>query len=157
MTYFTEGKKKYVDGKRYNVDEYPADFTAWMAYRSIVDIVLGTDLVAYFAFCLTHFEAPESFGWIDIPLYLFGLVLMLFNLWAKSDAHRVLGDYAWCMLLHSCCCNVSFPYVVIVIIIVTDGDGGVDDVLSLLNFTCDISHATLTHCTLTTNGTNPTY
>ncbi|KAL9646156.1 hypothetical protein ABK040_008033 [Willaertia magna] len=88
----TEGKVEHLE---YNVDKYPLDFTAWMVYRTIVDIILSSDLAGYIAFCLAYFELPTQFGLFEIFSYTIGILLCLFNLWAKSDAHRVLGDYAW--------------------------------------------------------------
>jgi phosphatidylethanolamine N-methyltransferase len=81
--------------KKYSIDDYPLDFNAWMAYRAIVDIVLSCDLACYIIFSLAYLEVPESLGFFDIILYIVGILLCVFNMWAKSDAHRVLGDYAW--------------------------------------------------------------
>jgi phosphatidylethanolamine N-methyltransferase len=82
-------------GGQYKMENYPKDFNVWMAYRVLVDLILGTDLTTYLAFCIAHFEKPTSIGLLDIVLYAIGILLCVFNLWAKSDAHRVLGDYAW--------------------------------------------------------------
>lgn len=82
--------------KKYSIDDYPLDFNAWMAYRAIVDIVLSCDLACYLIFSVAYFEIPDSIGFFDLLLYVIGILLCLFNVWAKSDAHRVLGDYAWC-------------------------------------------------------------
>jgi len=83
------------EGKAYKLKDYPTEFNSWIAYRVIVDLVLGTDLTTYLAFCIAHIEAPEAFGLFDLVLYIVGIGLCVFNVWAKSDAHRVLGDYAW--------------------------------------------------------------
>ncbi|KAG2378793.1 hypothetical protein C9374_007941 [Naegleria lovaniensis] len=89
------GKKGEVKHEKYKVDEYPLDFTAWMVYRTVVDIILSSDLAGYIVFCLAYFELPTSIGFYEIVSYAIGVALCLFNIWAKSDAHRVLGDYAW--------------------------------------------------------------
>lgn len=95
MLKFFEKNVSTKDAKPYKVANYPTDFNAWMAYRALVDLVLGTDLASYLAFCIAYIEAPESIGLSDLFLYVIGFGLCIFNIWAKSDAHRVLGDYAW--------------------------------------------------------------
>ncbi|KAL0477540.1 phosphatidylethanolamine N-methyltransferase [Acrasis kona] len=92
---FFESNVSLKNGVKYSVDDYPPDFNSWMAYRSIVDIVLSNDLACYLVFCVAYFEVPKSLDVFDIVLYVVGFLLCAFNLWAKSDAHRVLGDYAW--------------------------------------------------------------
>jgi len=84
-----------VQHTKYKVDDYPLDFTAWMVYRVVVDIILSSDLAGYIVFCLAYFEIPTTFGIYEFLSYGVGIALCLFNIWAKSDAHRVLGDYAW--------------------------------------------------------------
>lgn len=51
-----------MDEKLFNLDSHPADFTAWMAFRSIVDIILVNDFVCYLVFCMAYFEIPNAFG-----------------------------------------------------------------------------------------------
>lgn len=78
--------------------DYPKDFNAWMAWRSIVDIILANDFIAYTLMAIRLTELPQplfNIGFLDVVAYLVGLLLCVFNVWAKSDAHRVLGDYAW--------------------------------------------------------------
>lgn len=89
------GKNGVVGHEKYRVDEYPLDFTAWMVYRAVVDVILSSDLAGYIVFCVAYFELPTTFGLYEFVSYAIGISLCLFNLWAKSDAHRVLGDYAW--------------------------------------------------------------
>jgi len=74
------------------------DFNAWMAFRVIVDIILSSDFLSYLCFVFSFLELPESLEsltLLDYFLYALGILLCVFNFWAKSDAHRVLGDYAW--------------------------------------------------------------
>lgn len=78
--------------------DYPKDFNAWMAWRSIVDVILANDFVCYTLMAIRLTELPQplfGIGFLDTIAYLVGFLLCLFNVWAKSDAHRVLGDYAW--------------------------------------------------------------
>lgn len=81
----------------YQMDKYPAAFNAWIGFRNVVDVVLANDLVTYFVFCLAYFEVPEQFSFTLFLAYVVGLVLCVFTLWAKTDAYRVVKDFAWCM------------------------------------------------------------
>lgn len=79
----------------YNPAKYPIAFKSWLAYRWLVDLVLGNDVVAYAVLCFAMWELPESLGLLEVSQYLLGVILCFFNVWAKWDAHRVLGDFAW--------------------------------------------------------------
>ena len=58
-------------------------------------------------FCLAYVEVPEVFDINVISCYVFGVMLCAFTLWAKTDAYRVVKDFAWCMShTHSSC----FPF-----------------------------------------------
>ena len=92
------GAHKPGQNKLFNIDEHPLDFNAWMAYRAIVDIVLVNDLVSYILFALSYIELPAKIGFFELLQAFVGILLIAFNVWAKSDAHRVLGDFAWCTL-----------------------------------------------------------
>eukprot|EP01059_Diplonema_ambulator_P007433 TRINITY_DN16900_c0_g1_i1.p1 TRINITY_DN16900_c0_g1~~TRINITY_DN16900_c0_g1_i1.p1 ORF type:complete len:581 (+),score=205.84 TRINITY_DN16900_c0_g1_i1:662-2404(+) len=85
------------DGKEipYKTSEYPNEFNAWILFRIIVNIILANDFVAYLVFAIVYFEFPETIGMGDIAFYVIGLLLMAFAFWSKSDAHRVLGNFAW--------------------------------------------------------------
>mmetsp|Transcript_27502 Transcript_27502/g.38785 ORF Transcript_27502/g.38785 Transcript_27502/m.38785 type:complete len:650 (-) Transcript_27502:29-1978(-) len=78
----------------YNFDELPVEFNTWLAFRHLVDIILANDLIAYFAFCFACWETPEwSFN--VVVCYIVGFLLCVFTLWAKTDAYRVVKDFAW--------------------------------------------------------------
>eukprot|EP01080_Neovahlkampfia_damariscottae_P000725 gene725-8977_t len=79
----------------YEIDSYPNDFNAWMAYRTVVDFILSSDFVCYAYFVLSWIEYPETITTLDIIYYIIGFALIIFNVWAKGDALRVLGDFAW--------------------------------------------------------------
>jgi len=81
----------------YKADQYPAAFNAWIGFRNLVDIVLANDLVTYVVFCLAYFETPESISFQIVLSYIIGIFLCVFTLWAKTDAYRVVKDFAWCM------------------------------------------------------------
>eukprot|EP01116_Phalansterium_solitarium_P021730 TRINITY_DN6889_c0_g1_i3.p1 TRINITY_DN6889_c0_g1~~TRINITY_DN6889_c0_g1_i3.p1 ORF type:complete len:722 (-),score=265.98 TRINITY_DN6889_c0_g1_i3:333-2498(-) len=79
----------------YSFDKYPAAFNAWLAFRRLVDVVLANDLVSYFVFCLAAWEAPKSWGVATVLQYFLGAALVYLTLWAKTDAYRVVKDFAW--------------------------------------------------------------
>ncbi|KAM9951962.1 hypothetical protein ACTFIT_002649 [Dictyostelium discoideum] len=82
-------------GSDYDFDNTPAEYNAWLAFRHIVDIVLANDLVTYVVFALAYYEIPKDVGFSIIPIYLLGAFLCAFTFWAKTDAYRVVKDFAW--------------------------------------------------------------
>lgn len=85
----------FKDSTEYKTSNYPDEFNAWMLFRFVVMVILANDLAAYFVFVLAYWEAPNFWNPLDILAYAVGLVLIIFALWSKADAHRVIGDYAW--------------------------------------------------------------
>lgn len=79
----------------YSFDKCPMEFNAWLMFRVVVDVVLANDLAAYAAMCLKYFVIPETFTFSIVAYYIFGLFLCGFTLWAKTDAYRVVKDFAW--------------------------------------------------------------
>ena len=80
----------------YSPAKFPDEFNAWVVYRGIVNVILANDLSSYVALVIVCWEKPEFLASpLDIFGYLFGLGLIVFALWSKADAHRVIGDYAW--------------------------------------------------------------
>lgn len=90
------------------IQDFPAEFNAWVAFRGLVEVVLALDLVrsvlhgpshflqgTYFIMCLVLFEAPSELSLSVLAGYLVGCFLCFIGLWAKSDAYRVIGDFAW--------------------------------------------------------------
>ncbi|KAI8870875.1 hypothetical protein GQ42DRAFT_121624 [Ramicandelaber brevisporus] len=77
----------------YDFDAVPLEFNAWILFRQLVDLILMNDFTTYICFALSLFESPS--GASSILRYLGGLSLILFNVWVKLDAHRVIKDYAW--------------------------------------------------------------
>ncbi|KAF2275577.1 phosphatidylethanolamine N-methyltransferas-like protein [Westerdykella ornata] len=81
--------------KDYKFDEAPLEYNTWLLFRRVVDLILMCDFVSYCLFAIACFNRPEE-SWVLWALRWFtGIVLFLFNLWVKLDAHRVVKDYAW--------------------------------------------------------------
>ncbi|KAI9102439.1 phospholipid methyltransferase-domain-containing protein [Phlyctochytrium arcticum] len=80
----------------YNYEEMPIEFNTWILYRGVVDIILVNDFTCYILFALSYFQAPaDGHNWIDVLRYAGGVAMLFFNLWVKTDAHRVVKDFAW--------------------------------------------------------------
>eukprot|EP00474_Spongospora_subterranea_P008421 CRZ08879.1 hypothetical protein [Spongospora subterranea] len=75
--------------------QYPDCFNAWLAFRFLVDIVLCNDGLSYLILVFKCWTLPERLGLFECLQYLLGILLALFNYWAKVDAHRCIGDYSW--------------------------------------------------------------
>eukprot|EP00033_Pygsuia_biforma_P001673 GCRY01001877.1.p1 GENE.GCRY01001877.1~~GCRY01001877.1.p1 ORF type:complete len:624 (+),score=122.42 GCRY01001877.1:185-2056(+) len=82
-------------GSDYCFENTPDSYNAWITFRVVVDWILMLDVVTYVVFCLRFFEVPETMTFSIALEYFAGVFLILFGLWSKIDAHRVIGDYAW--------------------------------------------------------------
>ncbi|KAB8627247.1 hypothetical protein FH972_026080 [Carpinus fangiana] len=82
--------------KDYKFDEAPVEYNAWLLFRRGVDLILMSDFVSYVCFAYVCGGRPpgESLA-MTAARWLGGILLVLFNLWVKLDAHRVVKDYAW--------------------------------------------------------------
>ncbi|GAC76014.1 hypothetical protein PANT_19c00062 [Moesziomyces antarcticus T-34] len=82
--------------KDYVFDAMPMDYNVWLMFRSIVDVILLNDFVAYSLFAFSCTRLPENHSLaMHILRWIAGWTLIFFNLWVKIDAHRVVKDYAW--------------------------------------------------------------
>ncbi|KAJ2878401.1 phosphatidylethanolamine N-methyltransferase, partial [Coemansia asiatica] len=74
----------------------PIEFNVWLLYRQLVDLILLNDFAAYFFLCSCYLgSAKDSEPWHTYLRISGGIILLVFNLWVKVDAHRVVKDYAW--------------------------------------------------------------
>lgn len=90
----TELEMKMGDG--YSWDALPAEYNSWLIFRQLVDIVLLNDFVAYSLFAWANLNFPAGQGFFThVFRWVLGWSLIIFNLWVKMDAHRVVKDYAW--------------------------------------------------------------
>lgn len=80
----------------YKLEEAPIEYNTWLVFRRLVDLILMCDFVSYclFAIACAYHPAGESI-YVTIGRWLFGWLLIGFNVWVKLDAHRVVKDYAW--------------------------------------------------------------
>ncbi|KAL1999057.1 hypothetical protein VTN02DRAFT_5114 [Thermoascus thermophilus] len=80
----------------YNFEEAPIEYNTWLVFRRVVDLILMCDFTSYclFALACAGHPAGESLG-MTVLRWTAGIFLVLFNLWVKLDAHRVVKDFAW--------------------------------------------------------------
>jgi phosphatidylethanolamine N-methyltransferase len=82
--------------KDYDFDAMPLEYNVWLMFRSIVDVILLNDFVAYSLFAFSCMRLPEGqSALMHVVRWIVGWGLIFFNLWVKMDAHRVVKDYAW--------------------------------------------------------------
>lgn len=76
----------------------PIEYNTWLLFRQLVDLILMNDFVSYVLFALSWFNThPQSSFFMDDGLrWIGGIFLILFNIWVKLDAQRVVKDFAWC-------------------------------------------------------------
>lgn len=79
----------------YKFEEAPLEYNTWLVFRRVVDLILMCDFVSYCLFALACFNRPQESFFLWLLRWTTGIVLFLFNLWVKLDAHRVVKDFAW--------------------------------------------------------------
>ncbi|KAI8332212.1 phospholipid methyltransferase-domain-containing protein [Chlamydoabsidia padenii] len=86
-------------GSDYQFERVPVEYNTWLLFRQLVDLILMNDFTCYFFFVLSWFNSSSSTSFYfmlgDLLRWTGGLFLILFNIWVKLDAHRVVKDFAW--------------------------------------------------------------
>ncbi|KAF2129681.1 phosphatidylethanolamine N-methyltransferas-like protein [Dothidotthia symphoricarpi CBS 119687] len=81
--------------KDYKFEDAPVEYNTWLVFRRAVDLILMCDFVSYCLFAIACFNRPQESWLVMVLRWTTGIILFLFNLWVKLDAHRVVKDYAW--------------------------------------------------------------
>ncbi|TPX26739.1 phosphatidylethanolamine N-methyltransferase [Coccidioides immitis] len=80
----------------YTFESAPIEYNTWLVFRRVVDLILMCDFTSYCLFAVACGSRPIGEGLFVMMLrWLAGTSLVLFNLWVKLDAHRVVKDFAW--------------------------------------------------------------
>lgn len=94
MKWFLEASVVFSDNSSYLMKDYPLEFNAWMFFRQIENIILANDLISYAALTVVCFDS-ESITFAGLPRIALGVGSIVFSLWSKTDAHRVISEFAW--------------------------------------------------------------
>lgn len=88
-------------GPDYSISGHPVDFNTWLIFRKVVDLILMLDFTTFVclvvACCLkdnNQFLHGQPV-WAVTARISVGVLLILFNLWVKINAHNTIKDYAW--------------------------------------------------------------
>ena len=80
----------------YKFEDAPIEYNTWLLFRRVADTILMSDFISYVLFAAACGGRPQN---EKLPMTLArwagGWALVLFNLWVKLDAHRVVKDFAW--------------------------------------------------------------
>ncbi|OAL65675.1 hypothetical protein A7C99_2773 [Trichophyton rubrum] len=80
----------------YSFEDAPIEYNTWLVFRRVVDLILMCDFTSYCLFAIACGSRPAEENFLMLILrWVVGLGLVLFNLWVKLDAHRVVKDFAW--------------------------------------------------------------
>ncbi|KAM0786071.1 hypothetical protein ACM66B_006882 [Microbotryomycetes sp. NB124-2] len=90
------GELKAKMGKDYDFEAVPLEFNVWIMFRHFVDVILLNDFLSYCFFAFSFITVPPGHSVVfHVLRWIGGLTLILFNLWVKVDAHRIVKDFAW--------------------------------------------------------------
>ncbi|KAJ3099978.1 phosphatidylethanolamine N-methyltransferase [Phlyctochytrium planicorne] len=97
IEFFVGELKKKIGLVDESFESLPAEFTTWILFRGLVDLIIVNDTACYLFFVWAHFDIPaqESLGWTDFLRYVAGSILVIFGWWVRLDARREIKDFAW--------------------------------------------------------------
>ena len=82
--------------KDYKFEDAPLEYNTWLLFRRVVDTILMSDFTSYCLFAAACGGRPEGENIaMTMARWVGGILLIIFNLWVKLDAHRVVKDFAW--------------------------------------------------------------
>ena len=82
--------------KDYKFQDAPLEYNTWLLFRRVVDLILMSDFVSYCLFAIACGGRPDNEKLaMTVARWVGGWALIIFNLWVKLDAHRVVKDFAW--------------------------------------------------------------
>lgn len=84
-------------GADYKPTDMPIEFNTWIIFRQFVDLILMQDFTSYMFLVYTcgQDSVMSQSPLLNYTRIILGSLMVLFNLWVKIDAHRVVKDYAW--------------------------------------------------------------
>ncbi|KAI7880063.1 hypothetical protein K492DRAFT_130620 [Lichtheimia hyalospora FSU 10163] len=84
-------------GDDYDFATAPIEYNTWLLYRQLVDLILMNDFTSYICVVIAWFNTSHesSFFLGDMLRWCGGIFMILFNIWVKLDAQRVVKDFAW--------------------------------------------------------------
>lgn len=78
-------------GSDYDYESAPLEYQTWLLFRRGVDLILMMDFASYLLLAVSWAYVPETHGLLKHSLrWIAGWALILFNLWVKLDANRVV-------------------------------------------------------------------
>lgn len=96
LYYFMKKELETKIPKYYEFENAPIEYNTWLVFRRAVDLILMCDFVSYCLFAAACGGRPEGETALgSTARWMAGVSLVVFNLWVKLDAHRVVKDFAW--------------------------------------------------------------